>query len=196
MPFQSYAVDDSVTQFSEGAPRLPEGDYLAELTSVRPSREDYDGNPYHTFLFRTYDGPDGGRGKSIGYVTSMNPEKFWNLGRVFQSLGVSPESALSLRANSYREHAAIAEKLTNGLKGRKTGISVTDRETDARIVSNIAGFFDVAEWEIHKPREYKQPVLAGKSNGPVPTPSQPLASPATNTAFASALDALFTKTAD
>src|SRR5256885_8318429 len=33
------------TQFSEGAPRLPEGDYLAELTSVRPSREDYDGNP-------------------------------------------------------------------------------------------------------------------------------------------------------
>lgn len=113
---------------SGGAPRLPEGDYLAKVKSIKKTTAESSGNTMLKWEWEITEGKH--KGKVLRDNTVLSPRALWRLKKVLEALGVEvPDSALKLDLKSYI--------------GESCGITVTDGEPyEGRIKSEISDFID------------------------------------------------------
>lgn len=113
---------------SGGAPRLPEGDYIAKVKSVNKTTAESSGATMLKWEWEITEGKH--KGKVIRDNTVLTPKALWRLKKVLEALGVEvPDSALKLNLKSY--------------VGETCGITIVDGEPyQGRIKSEIGDFID------------------------------------------------------
>jgi len=117
-------VDFTGVQSGGGRPRIPEGDHLAKVASVKQETSSK-GNEMLVWRFEVSNGR--GRGKVLQTYTSLNTEALWKLRGLLEALGVAvPDGRAQLRLKNYI--------------GKEIGITVIDEEYNNRIYSNITDF--------------------------------------------------------
>lgn len=127
--FQGYSIDDSIDRIGSGSAHLPEGTYLWEVLSVKPS-PDREGIPYHTLKVIARDGIREGIGLTVNKTMTMKEDTHWVLGSICKATGVDTKKVrqLSGQVTTYKKHAAFSLALNNLLAGKMFAAAVQDND--------------------------------------------------------------------
>jgi len=117
-------VDFTGVQSGGGRPRIPEGDHLATVASVKQETSSK-GNEMLVWRFEVSNGR--GRGKVLQTYTSLVPDALWKLRGLLEAMGVAvPDGRAQLKLRGYI--------------GKEVGLTVIDAEYNNRIYSDITDF--------------------------------------------------------
>lgn len=160
MPFQPYKLDDSFTRTEPGRPRLPQGYYLASITSVVPTPENYDKTPGYNVNFRITEGPASNPGAGVGRTMPRYCSMGGKEGSQFGMAGImgaagQGEVAKALRANpkynnvqTYALHVQIGKFIEGKIAGKVVVLTVTDEVSNqGRPFSSVLEVQSGDQWD-------------------------------------------------
>lgn len=112
-----------------GSVRIPEGDYVTEITKVVKKNAKSSGNPMLVVSLKTLSGPESARGKTLIDRHILVKDSLWTLRNLLEAIGYNvPNKPMKLDTDKQ-------------LMGRKVGISVIDGdEYKGRIRSEVADY--------------------------------------------------------
>ena len=113
--------------------RVPEGDYLLEITKIDGKKGKESGKPNLIFYFKLSDGPKKGNGKELQHNCSLQKQSLWNLKNILEACGKTvPSKSVNLNVDN--------------LVGLKCAGNVIDGTYNDRLRSEIAFFYTEDEF--------------------------------------------------
>lgn len=133
MPERIITVDFEGVESGTSFTKVPEGDYMLEITGVKGKKGKESEKPNLLITFKMSEGPAKGNGKSIGHNCSLQKQSLWNLRNLLEACGKTvPPKAVKLNLDK--------------MIGWKCAGTVVDSEYNGKPRSEIAAFFPVDDF--------------------------------------------------
>lgn len=204
MPFRQFVINESIESTDAFAvQRVAEGNYLLQITGVRPSKEDYDGEPAFCPDFTVLAGPDAvsqrfSQMHSVTTKDGADNAQGYGLGQLIKACGLNPGDLKGRGAATYPQFVALVAGVSKALSGLKVGAYVIDNAWGGTVRSKVSEYYSEAEYGRRKaliaaapPQTTKLATSPsqGAPNGPVLIP--PGTAAIANPEMDAAIDALF-----
>lgn len=116
-----------------GFVRIPEGDYIFEVTKVSQKTGESSNKPYLLFSLKAVEGPKRGLNKTVAHVCSLGKNALWNLRNLLEAAGKTiPSKAIKIDLDK--------------LAKLRVGGTAVDDEFEGKKKSSISNFFPVSEF--------------------------------------------------
>lgn len=120
------------TGVESGFPRVPDGDYLLEVTKITEEESEESGNSYLSWTYQIVGGKHDG--KKVGDILSLSPKALFRLKDLLTAMGAEiPDGEFNLAVEDYI--------------GVQVGATIGQEEYNGKIRSRPAAYFDSADFE-------------------------------------------------
>jgi hypothetical protein len=148
MPFQPFEIPETFAAEGSGARDIivPDGDYLLAIEKVVASPETVEaGKEFFSYRMVIEKGHPQGVGQRYSHLASFGEKAAWSH-NLLVAAGMDPAQLRGAKITSYAVFAALAEKLSKVLAGKKVGVVMAEDTYNGKTRSRAAQFYPAAQF--------------------------------------------------